>query len=269
MEKLEIETEEERQQRIQSVLEKLNENSKVTPTSSCPDFHLNRTGPLPIYPPSDLLARVQAFLPQIEAANAALDTQVAQDPGSVDIEHLGPEEKQYIQMDLGLGVFEQRQAPRQSTNDDKSSATSDPASEDDDDERDHEDVDSEDNSDSDSDSSASGSSHTPSADSQYDSDSSSDGRSSTDSIISRSRSRSRSFSASSTSSSHSASPSASEILPRIIKPLPKRWRTRPVNENLMDDGVISTMARPEIIVLASSTNNKPTSENEDMEAEGT
>ncbi|GJJ77976.1 hypothetical protein EMPS_10335 [Entomortierella parvispora] len=58
---------------------------------------------------SDLLARLQDFLPKIKDANDQLDKMVKQDPKSVDIENVDEESgEQYIEMDLGLGVFDMK-----------------------------------------------------------------------------------------------------------------------------------------------------------------
>ncbi|KAI8076455.1 uncharacterized protein B0P05DRAFT_545925 [Gilbertella persicaria] len=54
--------------------------------------------------PSDILSRVQAFLPQLKQANEQLK---AADPSKLDIENVN-EEGQYIEMNLGLGVFEEK-----------------------------------------------------------------------------------------------------------------------------------------------------------------
>ncbi|KAG2218325.1 hypothetical protein INT45_007720 [Circinella minor] len=51
-----------------------------------------------------VLARVQSFLPQMQTANEQLRQQ---DPSKLDIENIH-EEDQYIEMNLGLGVFEQK-----------------------------------------------------------------------------------------------------------------------------------------------------------------
>ncbi|KAF9109790.1 hypothetical protein BGX27_007209 [Mortierella sp. AM989] len=56
---------------------------------------------------SDLLARLEDFLPKIKEANAQLDQTLKVDPKSVDIENVDEESgEQYIEMDLGLGVFD-------------------------------------------------------------------------------------------------------------------------------------------------------------------
>ncbi|CED84304.1 Protein of unknown function DUF4598 [Phaffia rhodozyma] len=98
-------------------------------------------------PPTELLSRLQAFLPQIASANEALASRAPED---VDIENVGEGESQYVEMDLGLGVFNalmdgntdpSQSAPPNASNTDSSS------SEDDDD-----DDDSSDSSDEDDDS---------------------------------------------------------------------------------------------------------------------
>ncbi|KAJ1729357.1 hypothetical protein LPJ61_003564 [Coemansia biformis] len=62
-----------------------------------------------VEPPSELLAQLRAFLPQIAEANKKLEAEVAKDPALVDIENIGSDETQYIEMDLGLGVFDVKQ----------------------------------------------------------------------------------------------------------------------------------------------------------------
>ncbi|KAF8068644.1 hypothetical protein FPV67DRAFT_1668715 [Lyophyllum atratum] len=124
IEKLEVEDEEARIQRIQSTLEKLNAPSSP-PAAPSPSFTLptERSKPQAM-PPSDLLSRVQAFLPTLEASNAVLQQQFQNDPSSVDIEHI-EETEQYIEMNLGLGVFEQRGShPDVGSEDDSMSSSS-------------------------------------------------------------------------------------------------------------------------------------------------
>ncbi|KAK0501715.1 hypothetical protein EDD18DRAFT_1034473, partial [Armillaria luteobubalina] len=108
-EKLEVEEEDARIKRIEAVMHKLNTTSGLRPPSTTAkpfDFGERRT--FAVDPPSELLSRVQAFLPQIEASNAILTQRVELDPKSVDIEHITEEMDQYIEMNLGLGVFEHR-----------------------------------------------------------------------------------------------------------------------------------------------------------------
>ncbi|KAL1926785.1 hypothetical protein VTP01DRAFT_5431 [Rhizomucor pusillus] len=58
-----------------------------------------------IEPPSDILSRVQAFLPQLKSANEELSKA---DPSKLNIENLEDEDERYIEMNLGLGVFEEK-----------------------------------------------------------------------------------------------------------------------------------------------------------------
>ncbi|KAF9909158.1 hypothetical protein EC991_009068 [Linnemannia zychae] len=56
---------------------------------------------------SDLLSRLEDFLPKMKEANDQLDKQLKADPKAVDIENVDEENgEQYIEMDLGLGVFD-------------------------------------------------------------------------------------------------------------------------------------------------------------------
>jgi hypothetical protein len=54
---------------------------------------------------SDILSRVQAFLPQMQQANESLERA---DPAALDIENVNEDEEQYIEMNLGLGVLEEK-----------------------------------------------------------------------------------------------------------------------------------------------------------------
>ncbi|KAJ7195511.1 hypothetical protein GGX14DRAFT_676857 [Mycena pura] len=109
-ETLEIEDDDSRLHRIQRTLEKLNSTSpgarrdglNVLNSASASDLGSGSEQSL-----NDLLARVQAFLPDIEASNAALAEKAAMDPRSVDIENVDGD-AEVIQMNLGLGVFEDR-----------------------------------------------------------------------------------------------------------------------------------------------------------------
>ncbi|KAJ1796163.1 hypothetical protein LPJ59_003916 [Coemansia sp. RSA 2399] len=57
-------------------------------------------------PPSALLSRLQSFLPQIAEANKKLEDDMTEDPSKLDIENVEDSTSQYIEMDLGLGVFD-------------------------------------------------------------------------------------------------------------------------------------------------------------------
>ncbi|KAJ2784014.1 hypothetical protein GGI15_002388 [Coemansia interrupta] len=65
--------------------------------------------------PSDLLSRLQAFLPQIAEANKKLEVDAAEDPSKLDIENVNEDDEQYIEMDLGLGVFDMK--PKKNSSD--------------------------------------------------------------------------------------------------------------------------------------------------------
>ncbi|KAJ7065017.1 hypothetical protein C8F01DRAFT_786042 [Mycena amicta] len=134
METLEIEDDDARLQRIQNALEKLNASgsargdianvlgsSRTSELGTGNDEHLK-----------DLLARVQGFLPQMEASNAAVAQKAAADPRSVDIENVDGDEE-VVQMNLGLGVFEKRigrEAESSSESDDSDMSTDSDTSDD-------------------------------------------------------------------------------------------------------------------------------------------
>ncbi|KAJ1963770.1 hypothetical protein GGI12_001855 [Dipsacomyces acuminosporus] len=61
-----------------------------------------------VEPPSALLSRLQAFLPQIAEANKKLEVESAADPDKLNIENVDENEGRYIEMDLGLGVFDMK-----------------------------------------------------------------------------------------------------------------------------------------------------------------
>ncbi|KAF8920035.1 hypothetical protein CPB85DRAFT_1451641 [Mucidula mucida] len=105
-EMLEVEDEEARHRRLEAYMRKLDSSRPVVATSTTA-FEFGDRKTFPIDPPADLLARVQSFLPQMEASNAILSQRAEADPKSVDIEHLADNMEQYIEMNLGLGVFEQ------------------------------------------------------------------------------------------------------------------------------------------------------------------
>ncbi|OSC98851.1 hypothetical protein PYCCODRAFT_1454133 [Trametes coccinea BRFM310] len=110
---LEVEDEEQRQERMHSLFARLNAgshpNSGLAPLNGLPQrpFAFGDRSTLSAGPPSDLLQRVQAFLPELAASNADLIRRARENPESVDIENVGDEER-YIEMNLGLGVFDHR-----------------------------------------------------------------------------------------------------------------------------------------------------------------
>ncbi|KAJ3993084.1 hypothetical protein F5050DRAFT_1904977 [Lentinula boryana] len=111
VEVLEVEDEDARAIRLQSIFEKLNSgssSSSETTGSGMPylQFNLEERKTWAVDPPSELLSRVQAFLPQIEASNTILTQRAETDPQSVDMEQLEDDSELYIEMNLGLGVFD-------------------------------------------------------------------------------------------------------------------------------------------------------------------
>ncbi|KAI0328753.1 hypothetical protein GY45DRAFT_1325897 [Cubamyces sp. BRFM 1775] len=107
---LEVEDEDQRQERMHSLLARLNTpsnaGSATLPSSRPFDFGDRSTHP--IAPPMELLSRVQAFLPELAASNADLLRRARENPESVDIENIDEDQEQYIEMNLGLGVFDHR-----------------------------------------------------------------------------------------------------------------------------------------------------------------
>ncbi|KIJ46530.1 hypothetical protein M422DRAFT_165170, partial [Sphaerobolus stellatus SS14] len=99
---LEVEDEEARQQRLQSLLESIDATSASSKGPPAPQFPLPPSRPHAV-PPSDVLSRAAAFLPLLASSNAELANV---DPESLNIEHLEDEEGAHIEMNLGLGVFE-------------------------------------------------------------------------------------------------------------------------------------------------------------------
>ncbi|KAJ7108502.1 hypothetical protein C8R44DRAFT_802876 [Mycena epipterygia] len=127
-ETIDVEDDDARLQRIQRALEKLNTISS-TATGLDAERILNAAGTSQPGGGSgeslnELLARVQAFLPQLEASNAALAEKVAMDPRSVDIENVEGDDK-VIQMNLGLGVFEDRTGKEESDSSEEETSTED------------------------------------------------------------------------------------------------------------------------------------------------
>ncbi|TFK41478.1 hypothetical protein BDQ12DRAFT_386305 [Crucibulum laeve] len=93
---------------VQVSLEKLSAGTATMAQSVPPKFDFGDRTTFAIPPPTELLLRVKAFLPQLEASNAILADRMQADPSSVDIEHVDEGMEQYIEMNLGLGVYEDR-----------------------------------------------------------------------------------------------------------------------------------------------------------------
>ncbi|KAI0290629.1 hypothetical protein B0F90DRAFT_1784511 [Multifurca ochricompacta] len=90
---LEVEDEEQRQNRLRDILERLNESGPSTTDNASFDFGERKT--FSVEPSTELLARVQQFLPKIEQSNAEL---LQRDPRSIDIEHIEETDERVIQM---------------------------------------------------------------------------------------------------------------------------------------------------------------------------
>ncbi|KAG8739777.1 hypothetical protein FRC10_005160 [Ceratobasidium sp. 414] len=77
-----------------------------------------------------VMQRLQSFLPAMEQSTHDLQQRAQADPASLDIEQLNPSAEEYIEMNLGLGVYESRanrrsQSPHaDSTDSDTDSSTS-------------------------------------------------------------------------------------------------------------------------------------------------
>ncbi|CAE6457178.1 unnamed protein product [Rhizoctonia solani] len=81
-----------------------------------------RNAPLPVN--HNLLNRLEAFLPAMHESTQQLQQQAQSDPSSLDIEHLDPSAQEYIEMNLGLGVYESRPNPYTSYSDSDSDSDS-------------------------------------------------------------------------------------------------------------------------------------------------
>jgi len=107
VQRLEIEDEDERLSRMHNVFMQL--DSKVASQAAFSQQHrsfdFGDRSTFVVDSPTDLLSRVQAFLPEIAASNVQLELQARENPQSIDIENVRDGEA-YVQMKLGLGVFE-------------------------------------------------------------------------------------------------------------------------------------------------------------------
>ncbi|KAG2185644.1 hypothetical protein INT44_002437 [Umbelopsis vinacea] len=92
---------------LSDTTETLQKPSTDSAPPTIPPPELRKTFKMPVK--SDLMTRLQTFLPELESANRQLDQQVSLDPKKVDIENVDDSE-QYIEMNLGLGVFEEKKA---------------------------------------------------------------------------------------------------------------------------------------------------------------
>ncbi|KAI0814748.1 hypothetical protein BC629DRAFT_1466891 [Irpex lacteus] len=116
-ERLDVEDEESRQQRLHEVLMHLDKTATHQQQDLPRSFDFGDRKTFKIEPPTDLLSRVQAFLPEFAASTDEITRKAEEDPDSVDIEKL-QNEGPYIRMDLGLGVFEERKGGSSSSGND-------------------------------------------------------------------------------------------------------------------------------------------------------
>ncbi|KAJ1984993.1 hypothetical protein H4R34_000337 [Dimargaris verticillata] len=59
---------------------------------------------------SGLLGRLKHFIPELKAANFELERRTSDNPLALNMEHIDSEDEHYVEMNLGLGVFDKRDA---------------------------------------------------------------------------------------------------------------------------------------------------------------
>ncbi|KAI5811104.1 hypothetical protein DFH27DRAFT_605210 [Peziza echinospora] len=87
----------------------LPDDPSAPPPPPLPPWKRNGNSPIVGAGVPDILSRISQFLPQLQAANQALQEDISS--GKIDekrIENVGKDEETYIEMNLGLGVFEER-----------------------------------------------------------------------------------------------------------------------------------------------------------------
>ncbi|KAH6910937.1 hypothetical protein BKA70DRAFT_1268951 [Coprinopsis sp. MPI-PUGE-AT-0042] len=231
-EKLDIEEDEERQRRLQSLFERINiPGSSAAPTQQAgmPKFDFGDRNTFEVKPNTELLSRLQAFLPEMQASNEALLKRAAEDPDSIDIENITEGSEKVIEMDLGLGVFEERKGDKRSSSDTD-----------------------EDSSMSDSSSSASSSSSSSSSSSRSSSDDSI-----MDDVDGSQAQSTQSLDVLEPDSDDYDSDASEEIITcfkpdRPTRPLPKRFLSKAISTSTASSSVPST--KPLIVVLDEQTN---------------
>ncbi|KAK7686524.1 hypothetical protein QCA50_010123 [Cerrena zonata] len=114
VERLEVEDDDRRQARMHSVFVQLDSKVSHQGQSTSNSFDFGDRTTFAVDPPSELLSRVQAFLPELAASNAELSRKAKENPHSIDIENVD-DENRYIEMNLGLGVFESRSKTQSNT----------------------------------------------------------------------------------------------------------------------------------------------------------
>ncbi|KAJ7597708.1 hypothetical protein C8J56DRAFT_920747 [Mycena floridula] len=111
--------EEARLKRLDALMKKLSDKEPSrSGTSGLPQFDFGKRETFPVEAPTELISRIQAFLPQLEAAN---DLLAQSDPRALDIECI-EEDGPYVEMNLGLGVFEDKTDKSDTSSSDSSSS---------------------------------------------------------------------------------------------------------------------------------------------------
>ncbi|KAF5375302.1 hypothetical protein D9757_009660 [Collybiopsis confluens] len=267
VEKLDVEDEDARAQRLESIFMKLSSGGATRSAfaSGLPNFQFDfgERKTWAVEPPSELLSRVQAFLPQMEASNAILAQRVKVNPTSVDMEHIEDGEQRYIEMNLGLGVFDMKPKGESGKRDRDTEMTDSSAS-------------------SSSSSSSSFSSSSSSSNSSEDSDSATDAESDSDidseeilssfipsSFLSRTSSSSSSSSSNSTpataaatntSTNPSSFPGGKPRVHRMIRPLPRRYVSLALADESNSDA--KPKPSPSIVVLSETVNSDSSMESQ-------
>ncbi|KAH7335482.1 hypothetical protein B0J17DRAFT_670329 [Rhizoctonia solani] len=122
---LEFQDPQTRSSRVEELLASTPSRSEQTINLPPKSLEELRSASLPVN--HDLLSRLEAFLPAMHESTQQLQQQAQSDPSSLDIEHLDPSTQEYIEMNLGLGVYESRpnQSHTTSSSDSDSDASSD------------------------------------------------------------------------------------------------------------------------------------------------
>ncbi|KAF5357454.1 hypothetical protein D9757_011602 [Collybiopsis confluens] len=266
VEKLDVEDEDARAQRLESIFMKLSSGGATRSAfaSGLPNFQFDfgERKTWAVEPPSELLSRVQAFLPQMEASNAILAQRVKVNPTSVDMEHIEDGEQRYIEMNLGLGVFDMKPKGESGKRDRDTEMTDSSAS----------------SSSSSSSSFSSSSSSNSSEDSESDTDSESDSdidseeilssfipssflsRTSSSSSSSSSNSTSATAAATNTSTNPSSFPGGKPRVHRMIRPLPRRYVSLALADESNSDA--KPKPSPSIVVLSETANSDSSMESQ-------
>ncbi|KAG8703814.1 hypothetical protein FRC08_002621 [Ceratobasidium sp. 394] len=98
-------------------------------TVTLPPRSLDELRSLPVPVNVDLMQRLQSFLPAMEQSTHDIQQRAQADPTSLDIEQLDPSAEEYIEMNLGLGVYESQNNRRsQSPHSDSTDSDTDSSS---------------------------------------------------------------------------------------------------------------------------------------------